>query len=189
MRLSIACMHCVIHLLIFFVGRLQIGCCQTLPHFSHQQESSTWWCCLITNQVLGLNHQSLRSELLCVLWLVITSPSSDDIFDYLASKGLKHEEVLNRRAQNEKLSVLKFYCGTRWTWHESFCRPILWYHYSTSASLWFAWAWTLSYVESNFIEKTSPTYAWMVSLCQHMWTVVRGRSIICVGFSHFDEMV
>ena len=39
-----------------------------------------------------------------------------------------------------------------------------------------------------FIEKTSPTYAWMVSLCQHMWTVVRGRSIICVGFSHFDEM-
>ena len=34
---------------------------------------------------------------------------TDDICDILASQGLKHNVVLNRRAQNEKLSVLKFY--------------------------------------------------------------------------------
>ena len=32
-----------------------------------------------------------------------------DICDILAAQGLKHKVVLNRRAQNEKLSVLKFY--------------------------------------------------------------------------------
>ena len=39
---------------------------------------------------------------------IITVSFTDDICDILTAQGLKHNVVLNRRAQNEKLSVLKF---------------------------------------------------------------------------------
>ena len=50
-----------------------------------------------------------RLEMYAVIVTAIIICFTDDICDILASQGLKHNVVLNRRAQNEKLSVLKFY--------------------------------------------------------------------------------
>ena len=44
----------------------------------------------------------------CYDYDTITVFFTDNICDILTAQGLKHDVVLNRRAQNEKLSVLKF---------------------------------------------------------------------------------
>ena len=47
-------------------------------------------------------------DVCCDCDTTITVSFTDDICDKLTAQGLKHNVVLNRRAQNEKLSVLKF---------------------------------------------------------------------------------
>ena len=47
-------------------------------------------------------------DVYCDCDTTITVSFTDDICDILTAQGLKHDVVLNRRVQNEKLSVLKF---------------------------------------------------------------------------------
>ena len=47
--------------------------------------------------------------------IILHQSFADEICGILASQGLKSELVLTRRAQNEKLSVMKFYHSNAFT--------------------------------------------------------------------------